>query len=123
MDSDWRRFCRRREFAVSGKEILVNLHDGRRHRVLVEDMDEAYRLTAIVVRSGSVSGVDDFPLRTWERNRETELVGFRIDARGRLVGESWVPKAGLSASEFQLYVYAVAAECDRYEYELTGNDA
>ena len=53
----------------------------------------------------------------------TELVGFRIDARGRLIGEAWVPKAGVTSSEFTSYLRAVAAECDRFEYQLTGSDA
>ncbi|HEU5178897.1 MAG TPA: hypothetical protein VFU24_15710, partial [Burkholderiales bacterium] len=60
------------------------------------------------------------PLRAWRRNRSSQLVGFRVDQRGRLVGEAWVPKAGLSAQEFQVYVRRVAAECDRFEYLLTG---
>ena len=50
-------------------------------------------------------------------------MGFRIDHRGRVVGEAWVPKAGLSAAEFQLYLRTAAVECDRFEYVLTGRDA
>jgi hypothetical protein len=50
------------------------------------------------------------------------LVGFRIDRQHRLVGEAWIPKAGLVAEEFQLYVRMLAAECDRFEYALTGKD-
>lgn len=51
-----------------------------------------------------------------------QLVGFRLDQKGRLVGEAWVPKAGLSRDEFLLYVKRVADECDLFEYHLTGND-
>jgi hypothetical protein len=62
-------------------------------------------------------------VRTWRRNRGTELVGFHIDRRRRLMGVTWVPKAGLAEAEFQLCVRTLATECDRYEFELTGQDA
>jgi hypothetical protein len=39
-----------------------------------------------------------------------------------VVGEAWVPKEGLTAEEFQVYVRAVATESDRFEYALTGRD-
>ena len=42
--------------------------------------------------------------------------------RGRVVAGAWVPKAGLTQEEFQLYVRAVAVESDRFEYRLTGRD-
>ena len=50
------------------------------------------------------------------------MIEFRVDRRGRLVGEAWVPKPGLDADEFLLYVRRVAEECDRFEYILTGRD-
>jgi len=123
MAAEWRRLCRGREFSVSVNDVLIDLRDGRRHRVTVDDMDDSYRLTAVVAGAAVAGDIEDLPVRTWQRNRGTELVGFRIDKRGRLIGESWVPKAGLSAAEFQLYIHTVAAECDRYEFELTGKDA
>ena len=57
------------------------------------------------------------------RNRTAALVGFRIDNRSRLVGEAWVSKSGLTTEEFELYVRNLAAECDRFEFVLTGRDA
>jgi hypothetical protein len=42
-------------------------------------------------------------------------VGFKIDGRGRLVGEAWVPPAGLNREEWSVYVRAVARACDRVE--------
>jgi hypothetical protein len=39
------------------------------------------------------------------------------------VGEAWIPKAGLTESEFQLYVRTLAIEADRFEYALTGRDS
>ena len=66
--------------------------------------------------------IPDAALRAWKRNRSTQLVGFRVDRKGRLVGEAWVPKAGLERGEFLLYVVRVATECDLFEYHLTGKD-
>ncbi len=58
----------------------------------------------------------------WKRNRFSDLIGFKIDGRGRLVGEAWVPVAGLDAEEWALYVGTVARTCDRVEYLLSGRD-
>lgn len=123
MTSEWLRFCRAKDFEVHEKTVTVSLPDERRHRVRVEDAGESFQLTSVVVSASVGDGIEDLPIRTWQRNRGTELVGFRIDSKGRLVGISWVPKAGLSEAEFQLYVRTLASECDRYEFELTGKDA
>lgn len=61
-------------------------------------------------------------LDAWQRNRAVKLVGFRVDARGRLVAEARVPKHGLTPDEFRTYVSAVATEADRLELILTGKD-
>ena len=42
-------------------------------------------------------------------------MGFKVDGRGRLIGEAWVPIAGLDADEWRVYVNAVAQACDRTE--------
>ena len=84
--------------------------------------DDDYLISAFVVRQAVVSSIMELPLQAWIRNRATQLVGFRVDRQGRLRAEAWVPKAGLTAEEFQLYVRRVAAESDRFEYLLTGRD-
>jgi hypothetical protein len=103
--------------------VDVKLEDGRQHRIAVEDQGDAYQLTAIVVRQAVVASLPDVPVQAWLRNRATVLVGFRIDRQRRLIAEAWVPKAGLTAEEFQLYLRKLAAEGDRFEYVLTGRDA
>ena len=124
MANEWRRYCRAaKDFEIQDQTVTVSLPDGRRHRVRVEDAGETYQLVSVVVSAAVGDEFADLPLRTWQRNRGTELVGFRIDRKGRLVGMSWVPKAGLVQAEFQLYMRTLAAECDRYEFELTGQDA
>jgi len=120
--AEWVRLCRARDLTVDEPHIEVAFKNERRHRVSVEDTHDSYQLTAVVVRQRVVAQQADLPLQAWLRNRATQLVGFRIDRRGRLVAEAWVPKAGLTAQEFQLYVRTVAAESDAFEYALTGAD-
>lgn len=100
----------------------MKFEDERRHRVLVIDEGDAYLISGFVVRQAVVTSIPNLPVQVWTRNRATKLMGFRIDRRLRLVGEAWVPKAGITAEEFQLYLRTVAAECDRFEYIITGRD-
>lgn len=122
MAREWARLCKGAGFLVDGDEIEVHFADERHHRVRVDDEGDAWRIVGVVARRGLLEGMKDVALRAWRRNRSTQLVGFRLDDRGRLMGESWVPKAGLLADEFAMYVQQVAAECDRLEYLLTGRD-
>ena len=123
MIDSWLPLCDAPDFAASDPHVDVTFADGRTHRVTVEDQTDAYFLSGFVVRQSIVGALPDLPIQTWLRNRTVSLVGFRIDRRGRLVGEAWLPKAGLTANEFQLYVRTIAVECDRFEYLLTGRDA
>lgn len=88
----------------------------------MDERDDAYHFRAFVVRQSVVSSLPDLPVQIWLRNRAISLVGFRIDRKGRLVGEAWLPKIGLTVDEFRLYLRTVAIECDRFEYILTGRD-
>lgn len=121
--TDWQRMCRGEAgFSFEESAIVVLLAEERRHRVEIEDLGDAYQLRGIVVRRSVVDALQECVLRAWRRNRATQLMGFRLDHRGRLIGEAWVPKAGLKRDELVMYVRAVAAECDRFEYVLTGKD-
>lgn len=108
--------------SVDGDGIDVIASNERRHRIGIRETADTYELTGVVARLAALSAVPDAPLRAWRRNRGMQLVGFRIDHKGRLVGEAWVPKAGLVRDEFLMYVRRVAAECDLFEYHLTGKD-
>ena len=121
--SEWARMCQGAEsIAIDEKGVMVELSNGRRHRILVRDQGDSYEFTAVVARPNALEKINDISLQAWKRNRAAQLVGFRIDSRGRLVGESWVPKTGLDADEFCLYIRRIAAECDHFEYVLTGQD-
>lgn len=122
MVAKWVRFCQRDDLDVVDSMVEVRFGERRRQRVSVEEHDDEYLLRSFVVRQPNDTSMPDLPVRIWERNRATALVGFRIDGSGCLVGECWVPKAGLLAKEFRLYVRMVAEECDRLEFVLTGSD-
>jgi hypothetical protein len=120
---DWQQFCCGAEgVTIARNGIDVITPNQRRHRVRIRETVDSYDLSAVVARPAALRDVPDASLRAWRRNRGMELVGFRIDRRGRLVGEAWVPKAGLGREEFLLYVRRVAAECDEFEFRLTGKD-
>lgn len=121
MAAEWHRLVRGRDFDVGADTVLVRLGE-RSHMLTVADEGEQYLLTAVVARARVVRQFEDLLLRAWKRNRATQLVGFRIDDRERLVAEAMVPKVGLTAEEFQLYARTVARESDRFEFELTGED-
>lgn len=122
MARDWQTYCRSQELLASGDVIDVSLHTGRTQRVRVEEEEDCYHLISTIAGSRVAREIANPGVMAWERNRATPLVGFRVDDRGRMIGDAWVPKAGLTADEFQFYVRALAAEADRFEQQLTQRD-
>jgi uncharacterized protein YcaQ len=122
MDAEWRRFCDSPQLTVDGQVVDVAVDDSRRHRVEIAESETEYLFSAVVARRAIVVKLPDAALRAWERNRAVSLIGFRIDARGRLLAEAWAPKAGITPAEFQVYLQTIAIEADRFEYALTGRD-
>jgi hypothetical protein len=122
MADEWVMLCQADDLTVEEPYIQVRLGESRRQRVMVKDEGESYNLSAVVVRQAIVTALPDIVIKAWLHNRGTPLVGFCLDERGRLAGEAWVPKTGLSTAEFQCYVRTVAIECDRFKYTLTGRD-
>jgi hypothetical protein len=117
----WRSFCTGvRGIKLDGDTVVVTLGKEREHRIAVESKGDAIELCAVVARRGVVNELENPALAAWRRNRASSLVGFRLDERGRLVGESWVPGAGLTAVEFLVYLRGIAAACDLFEFQLTG---
>jgi hypothetical protein len=123
MNVDWRALCNARDLVIEDAGVLIKFGDDRSHQVRIHETDDEIVLWAIVVRKAIVTSIPELPFRVWQRNRALSILGFRIDERGRLVGEAWVPKAGLTGSEFQLYLRHLAIEADRFEYMLTGLDS
>ncbi|MFY2559477.1 hypothetical protein ACN469_17725 [Corallococcus terminator] len=122
MGSDWRTLCRGSRVTIDGDDVIVRFENERSHRVRIHETEDVFEFHAVVARAATVRDVQDLPLRLWRYNRAAQLVGFRLDTRGRVYAEGWIPKAGLTAEEFQLVLRHVAAESDRLEYLLTGRD-
>lgn len=122
MGTEWSALCKAPRIELDGDEATVGFENGRFHRVTVRETDDAFEFHAVVARASAVKEIADLALRIWRQNRAAHLVGFRIDSRGRVCAEGWVPKAGLTALEFQLVLRHVAAESDRLEFLLTGRD-
>lgn len=122
MGASWKRLCSGKAFATDETGITLSLAEGRSHRMIVEELAGDYLLRAIVLRHSEMERTGIPAVRIWEMNRSLNLVGFRIDAKGRLIGEARVPMAGLTPAEFQIVATNLAVECDRYEYMLTWRD-
>lgn len=122
MGVSWRSLCTGKSFATDDAGVTVTLAQGRSHRMTVEELAGDYLLRAVVLRHAEMVQTGVSAVRIWEMNRSLNLVGFRIDAKGRLVGEARVPMAGVTSAEFKVVVTNLAVECDRYEYMLTGRD-
>jgi hypothetical protein len=125
VSADWRRLSRAARLHTEGDAVVVKLPPERSQRVLVAvDSDErGFSLTSRVAPPRTVHRLMPHLLdRIREQNRLSELVGYRIDRKHRLVGECWVPAAGLDAEEWSFYVRTLAAACDRLEFVLTGGD-
>ena len=121
--TDWLLYCRKADgVAVEDGRVVVELAEGRRQRVVVDETADTIEFASVVAKRAVVEGMEDATFRVWRRNRSTELVGFRIDERGRLVAEAWAPKAGLSAEEFLVHLRRIASEADLFEHQLTGAD-
>jgi hypothetical protein len=120
---EWRDFCvGAPDVAPNDAGVTVKFSNGRVQRIAVRSGDGAIELRSIVVRRSVTDQIDDVVLMAWERNRASSLVGFRVDDRGRLVGECWVPMAGLTRDEFLFFVRSTAAACDLFEFQLTARD-
>ncbi len=121
--AEWHSFCRgRRDLKVLGDTLIVEFESGRTHTLRVEEYAGHYALKAIVARTVEALAGGSPEQRAWTHNRTVDLLGFRIDERGRFVGDAWIPKLGLTPVEFILVALHLAAECDRMEYVLTGED-
>lgn len=122
MSPNWQSLCRDGAFRIAGNKIEVMLDKGRHQFVEVHPSDDEILLYSVVARPAAVAQFENAALRAWKRNRAVPLVSFRVDDRGRMISESWVPTCGLTREEFQLHVRTIAIESDRFEFQITGKD-
>ena len=120
---DWRDLTRRAGLKLQDGAIEVKAGAGRvQHLSVAEEEVDTIRVWTMVARRSVVEALEKPELVAWIRNHHVDLVDFRIDSQGRLVGEATVPMAGLTVEEWSMYVRIVAQASDRLEYLLTGRD-
>lgn len=104
---------------------VVLFGNNRRQRIVVERRPDRYVMTSIVLGRARVEGMRHAALlpRVWQRNRETNVVAFSLDRRGRLIGRIEQLAATLDASELAHYMQLLARQCDQFEYVLSGRDS
>lgn len=128
MSAEWKSLARSVGYTVSqGDSVTVQLDGGSSQTLYCEARDEenVLRVWSVIARQKTVNEVsrDESPLRyAWERNRLSDLVGFTIDTRGRLIGETWVPFEGLTTDELGFSLKELARVCDWHEFRLAGED-
>ena len=117
-DSSWR---------LDRTAATVTIDLGPRHQtVKMQRVSDEFVLSTVVLGTRRVCKDDDvwreLARLAWLRNAEHELVTFGFDRHDRLIGQIRHPVDQLDYAEFEAYVVALARECDRFEYLLTGQD-
>jgi hypothetical protein len=78
-------------------------------------------LRSRVARRGILNKISNPEIRAWQRNRTSELVGFRLDRQGVMVAETPIP-TGAGREEWAFLAFNLARSADRLEYVLSGQD-
>lgn len=102
--------------------VVVEFSSGRQQHINVSQQSELYRLTSVILKRSFVEKIGRGRILPfiWQRNRESNLVAFSLDKRGRLIGSIEQPSKTADASEMLLYLERLAWESDQLEYLLKG---
>ncbi|MGA1994818.1 MAG: hypothetical protein ABSH45_03475 [Bryobacteraceae bacterium] len=105
-------------------EAVVSFPAGRTQTIRVRRVGDSYLLTSRVIGSTKAGNMEpaDLARQIWSRNRVTDVVEFALDESGRLIGRIEQVAEALNRNELEFYLTALAQECDRLEYLLTGRD-
>lgn len=122
MAASWKSLLAESQFDVTANGGAIVFPDGRRQVISIDEDEQAYIVRSTVMGAHALKTAGVSATRIWELNRSATLVGFRIDKKGRLIGEAKIPKIALTADEFRLIALNLAQECDRLEYLFTGRD-
>lgn len=120
MRGDWRDWVRQLGWEMEGEAFWVHV-GSRRQRVTIVNDSDVTLLQSRVARPAIVKRVTEPQLRAWQRNRVSELVGFRIDRKGSMVAETPIP-AGAGRQEWAFLAFNLARSADRFEHLLSGRD-
>jgi hypothetical protein len=120
MRGDWRQWVRALDWEIDGDGFWVQVGH-RRQRVTVVDEAGMTLLRSRVARKAILKNVTEPEMRAWQRNRVSELVGFRVDRQGVMIAEIPVPPDA-GKDEWALLTFNLARSADRFEYVLSGRD-
>lgn len=105
-------------------EATISFPTGRTQVVYIREANGRYQMTSRVLGSSRVANMGSAAVARmiWARNRSTDIVEFSIDESGRLIGRIEHLAESVDRAELETYLIALAQECDRFEYVLTGRD-
>lgn len=117
MKEGWQQFVSGDGIKVlSGTRLKVTFPGGRSHKLRVSAEEDGWSLEGTIVE-----GFGDHPFEWMTANRSLRLCAMEMN-EGNLIGTAWIPKAGMTGEEFMMIATHLAAECDRLEFQLTGED-
>ena len=104
--------------------VDVSFSNGRGQAITYKLRGELYLFTSRVARPSTVKKYGAGPLarRILERNRVTEIVGFRLTNAGGIEAFFRHRADTLQREELVFFLAVLAREADRFEYLLTGQD-
>lgn len=118
-----RALFREAGFPLQDNAFIVRTYTDRSQKLRVDGpVDGTLRLVTIVLRPSRAAEADFSHFKCWERNRLSELVGFRMGSRGDVLAETWVPMEGLTPEVLKIYIEQLALASDRLEHQLSGED-
>ena len=120
MQGNWREWARWLGWETDGDGFWVQV-GARRQRVAVVSDPGPTLLCSRVARRAVLNHVSDPEMRAWQRNRVSELVGFRVDRQGVMVAETPMP-ANVGREEWVFLAFNLARAADRFEHVLSGTD-
>ena len=111
-----------------GGTVVVSLYPGaRKQHVWFSRRGEVYVFLSIIAGREVVARNQrrkrELARSVWRKNALNEIVTFAFDDQDRLIGVVEQPVATIDHEEVRGYIEALARECDRFEYALTGEDA
>src|SRR5512141_2603292 len=89
---DWMRTCLPPDLDFDGDVIRVWFKNGRQHIVRKDEGQGETRIWSLIARPSIVREQEDLLMRIWMKNHAARLVSYRIDEKGRLIGEAWLPE-------------------------------
>ncbi|MCH7549692.1 MAG: hypothetical protein IH969_09205 [Candidatus Krumholzibacteriota bacterium] len=114
------------QWTIEVDGVAVGLGRNRHQRVAIKRDGSDYVLTSVVLGGGEVTRNNKrwrkLARLVWRRNSQQEVVAFGFGTADQLIGQVRHPAEFLDIEELEFYIAALARECDRFEYLLTGED-